>query len=90
LNKEYLGLYTHGQIINHPIDGWILYNCSLSKAFKFILGNNLKILLVEMKRATEKEIAEHIIRLKKVIHASCVKARYSKLAKQLYIDFGRF
>lgn len=40
---------------------------------------NLKILLVEMRRATWKEIAEHINRQAKIIPASCIKACYAPL-----------
>jgi len=39
------------------------------------LGHNPKIFLVEMYSATQKEIADHILRPAKVIPASRVKAR---------------
>jgi len=79
LDKEYMGLYTHRRMIIDPIYGQISYNCCLSNAFKLKLGHNLKIFLVEMKRATGKEIAKHIIRPAKVIPASRVKARCPQL-----------
>jgi len=61
--EEHMGFYTHGQMIMDPIYGQISYNCCLSKACKLKLGPNPKIFLVEIQRATEKEIAEHVIRL---------------------------
>ena len=67
LEEEYMGIYQHGQMINDPIYGQILYNCCLSNAFKLKLGHNLKIFVLEIKRATGKEIAEHVIRPTKVI-----------------------
>jgi len=74
LEAEYMGLYTHGQMIMDPIYGQILYNCCLSKTFKLNSGHNLKIFVSKIKRATEKEIAEHVIRPIKVIPTSRVKA----------------
>jgi len=79
LEEEYMGIYKLGQMINDPIYGQISYNCCLSNAFKLKLGHNVKIFLVEMMRATGKEIAEHIIRPTKVIRASHVKARREQL-----------
>jgi hypothetical protein len=67
LDEEYMGIYKHGQMINDPIYGQISYNCCLSNAFKLKLGHNVKIFVVEMMRATVKETAEHVIRLRKVI-----------------------
>jgi len=43
------------------------------------LGHNVEAFSVKMKRATRKEIAEHVIRPRKVIPASCVKARCAQL-----------
>jgi len=79
LDEEYMGSYTNEQMITDPIYGQISYNCWLSNAFKLKLGHDLKIFLVEMKRATGKEIAEHITRPAKVIPASRVKARCAQL-----------
>ena len=62
-----MGIYKHGEMINNPIYGQILYNCCLSNAFKLKLGHNVKIFVVDMMRVTVKEIAEHIIRPTKVI-----------------------
>jgi len=79
MEEEYMGLYTHGQVINDPIHGQISYNCCLSNAFKSKIGHNVKIFLVEMMRATGKEIAEHVSMLTKVIPTSRVKARREQL-----------
>jgi len=67
LEDEYMGLYTHGQMINNPIYGQISYNCCFSNTFKLKLGHNVKIFRVKMMRATGKETAEHVIRPTKVI-----------------------
>jgi len=67
LEEEYMGIYKHGQMINDPIYGQISYNCCLSNAFKLKLGHNVKIFVLEMKSATGKEIAKHVIRPTKVI-----------------------
>jgi len=78
-DEEYMGLYTNEEMITDPIYGQISYNWCLSNAFKLKLGHHPKIFLVEMKRATWKEIAEHIIRPAKVIPASHGKARGAQL-----------
>ena len=79
LEEQNMGINKHGQIINAPIYDQILSNCCLSNDFKLKLGHNVKIFLVEMMRATGKDIAEHVIRLMKVIRASPVKARCEQL-----------
>jgi len=75
LAEEYMGVYTHWQMIINPIYGQISYNCSLPTAFKLKLGYNPRKNLVELKRVTGMEIAEHIIRPAKVTPASGVKVR---------------
>jgi len=77
--EDYMGLYTNRQMISNPIYGQISFRCCLSKAVKMEFGCNLKRFLVEIKRATEMEIAEHVIRQTKVIPASCVKAWCAQL-----------
>ena len=67
LEEEYMGIYKFGQMINDPIYGQISYNCCLSNAFKLKVEYNVKIFVVEMKRATGKEIGEHVIRPTNVI-----------------------
>ena len=67
-----MGLYPPGQMMNDRLYGQISYNSSLSNAFKLKLGHDLKLFLVEMKAATGKDIAEHVIRQTKVIPASLV------------------
>jgi len=79
LDEVYMGIYKHRQMINDPIYGQIPYNCCISNAFKLKLRHNVKIFGVEMKRATGKEIAEHVIGPTKVICASHVKARCQQL-----------
>jgi hypothetical protein len=61
LDKEYMGWYAPGQTMNDRLSGQISYNSSLSNAFKLKLGHNVKLFLVEMKAATGKDIAEHVI-----------------------------
>jgi len=79
LDEEYMGWYTNEQMITDPGCGQILYNCCLSNSFKLKHAHDLKIFLVEMKRATAKDIAEHITRPAKVIPPSRVKARCAQL-----------
>jgi len=66
-DRKYMGLYPPGQMMNDPLYGQISYDSSLSNAFKLKLGHNEKLVLVEMKTATGKDIAEHIMRPVKVI-----------------------
>jgi len=73
LEEEDLGIYKHGQMINDPIYDQILYNCCLWNAFKLKLQYNVMIFLVEMMRATGKEIAEHVFMLTKVIPLAVFK-----------------
>jgi len=79
-----MGLITHGQIMNDPIYGQILFKYCLSKVFKLKLGHNQKILFLEVKRATGKEIAKHVIQPAKVIPACCVKARCAQLPTNIH------
>jgi len=79
LEEELMGLYTLGQMLNDPLYGQLSYNSSLSNAFKLKLGHNVQLFLVEMKAATGKDIAEHVIRPAKVIPASLVTGRYAPL-----------
>ena len=48
LEEEYMGFYTHGQMINDPIYRQISLNCCLSNAFKLKLGHNVKIFFAGM------------------------------------------
>jgi hypothetical protein len=77
LDEEYMGLYAPGQTMNDRLSGQISYNSSLSNAFKLKLGHDVKLFLVEMKAATGKDIAEHVIRPVKVIPASLVPVSYA-------------
>jgi hypothetical protein len=79
LDEEYIGLYAPGQMMNDHLSGLISYTSSLSKAFKLKLGHNVKLLSVDMKAATGKNIAEHVIRQVKVIPASRVPLSYALL-----------
>jgi len=79
LDKEYMGLYAPGQIMNNPLYGQISYNSSLSNPFKLKQGHDVKLFLVDMKAATRKDIAEHVMRPAKVISASLVMVSYAPL-----------
>jgi hypothetical protein len=72
-----MGSYAPVQIMNDPLYGQISYNSSLSNAFKLKLGHNVNLFLVEMKPATGKENAEHIMGPAKVIPASRVPVCYA-------------
>jgi len=78
LEAEYMEIYKHGQMIKDPIYGHIWYNCCHSNTIKLKLGYNLKIFVLEMKRATGKETAEHKIRLTKVIPLALSRLDVSK------------
>jgi hypothetical protein len=56
-----MGIYKHGQMINDSIYGQISYKCCLSNPFKLKPGHTVKIFLLEMMKATGKEIVEHVI-----------------------------
>ena len=43
LDKEYMGLYAPGQMMNGPLYGQISFNSSLSNSFKLKLGHNLTL-----------------------------------------------
>ena len=79
LDEEYMGIYTNRQMIMDPIYGQSSYNCCLSNAFILKLGHNPKVFLVGIKRATGKEIVEHVIGPAKVIPASHVRAGCAQL-----------
>ena len=64
-------------MMNDPLYGHISYNSSLANASKCKLEYNEKLFLVEMKAATGKEIAEHVMRPAKVIPASLVTVSYA-------------
>jgi hypothetical protein len=69
LDEEYMALYASMQMMNDRLSGQISYNSSISNAFKLKLGHYLKPFLVELKAATGKDIAEHIITLaKSIVH----------------------
>jgi len=77
LNEEYMGIHTPRQTMNDPLYGQIPCNSSLSNAFMLKQGHNVKLFLVEMKTATGKDIAEHIIRPARVILTSLVTVSYA-------------
>jgi len=77
LDEEYMGFSTPGQMMKDPWCGQISYNSSLSNAFKLKLGHDVQLLLIEMKAATGKDFAEHVVRPAKVIPASLVTVSYA-------------
>jgi len=81
-----MGLCAPGQMINVPLYGQISYNSSLSNAFKLKLGHDVQLFLVEMKAATGKDSAKHVMRPAKVIPASLVTASYIH-CESVYLDF---
>jgi hypothetical protein len=72
-------LYAPGQTMNNRQSGQISYNNSISNTFKLKLGHNVKLFFVEMKAATGQDIAEHVIRLVKVIPTSIFPVSYTPL-----------
>jgi hypothetical protein len=72
-----MGLYAPGQMMYDPLYDQISYNSSLSNTFKVKLGYNVNVFLVEMKAATGKDIAEHVIRPAMVIPTSLCPVSYA-------------
>jgi len=79
LDEESMGSYTPGQMMNDCLNGEISYNSSLSNTFRLKLAHNVKQCLAEMKAATRKVMAEHVISYTKVIPASLVTFSYDPL-----------
>jgi hypothetical protein len=79
LNIEYMRSYTPGQMMNDPPYGQISYTSSLSNAFQLKLGHNVNLFMVEMKAATGKVIAEHVLKPAKIIPVSLVPAKLCPL-----------
>jgi len=78
LDDEHMELRTHGHILNALIYGQISYNYCCEDAFKLNLGHNVQNFVVEMIRATAKEIAKHIIWPGKVIPVSLIKTSHAQ------------
>jgi len=78
-DEKYMKLYAPGQMMNDHLYGQISSNSSLSNTLKLKLGHYLKLFLVELKAATGKNIAEHVMKLAKVIPASLVPVSYAPL-----------
>jgi hypothetical protein len=64
-------------MMNDPLYGQISYNSSLSNSFRLKLGHDVQLFLIKMLAATGKEIAEHVMRLAKVIPSSLVTVIYA-------------
>ena len=79
LDEQYMTLYAPGQLMNDLQYGQISFNSSCSNAFKLKLGHHLKLFLVEMKAATGRDIAEHVMKPAKVIPATLVTVSYAAL-----------
>jgi hypothetical protein len=77
LDEKYMGLYALGQMLKDPLYGQIPYNSSLSNAFKLKLRHDVQLFLFEMKAATGKEIAEHVMRPAMAIPTSLVTVSYA-------------
>jgi len=74
-------------MMNDPQYDQISYSSSLSNAFKLKLGHNVNLFLVEMKAATGKDNAEHVMKPAKVIPASLVPVSYAH-GQSVYLDLG--
>jgi len=83
LDNECMGLFAPWQMMNDPLYGQILYNSCLCIPFRLKLWHNLKQLIVEIKAATGKDIADHIIRPAKMISTSLVTVKLCPTANQL-------
>jgi len=74
LDKDYMGWYWHGKIIKTVMNGQILPNFCFWNDLKMNIGHNLKMDMVLMRRAIEKEIAKYVVRPAKLIPIIHVKA----------------
>jgi len=77
--KEYLRLYTHWDLMNVTVNEQIAYNYCLPYAFKLKHEQNVETFWVEMRRATGRESAEHMIRPANSIPTSSVEATNRQL-----------
>jgi len=73
-----MGLYIPGYMMNDLVYGQISYISCLSNSSKLKLGHNLALFLIEIKVATGKDIAEHVIRLAKEIPTILIMVRYAQ------------
>lgn len=89
MDEEYMRLNTHGEMMCDPIYEQISYNFCDSYPFMLKLRHSHNDILVDMKRATGREIAKHVIRPANTIPATHVTARCAQLL--VIIDnIGRF
>jgi hypothetical protein len=88
LDEKYMELYSPGQTMNDPLYGHISSNSSLSNTFQLNLGHDVKLLLVEMKAVTGKDIVEHVIRPANVFPASLRTVRYALLLITIFRLWG--
>jgi hypothetical protein len=77
LDKEYMGLFTLGQILNDALYSQISCHSSLSNALKLNLGHNMPLFVFEMKTATGKHIEQHVIGPARLISASLLTVSYA-------------
>jgi hypothetical protein len=77
-DEGYVGLYAPGQRMNDPQSDQISYS-SHPNTFTLKLGHNVILLLVEMKAASGKDYAAHVIRPAKVIPTILVTVSYTPL-----------
>jgi hypothetical protein len=73
-------------MMNVPLYDQISYNSSLLNAFQLTLGHNVNLFLLEMKTATGKDIAEHIMRPAMEIPASLFLVSYAHCFS-VFLDF---
>jgi len=62
LDKEYMELYTPGQMKNNLIYSHILYNYYLSNAFQFKLGYNFNVSYIEIQVGAGKQSMVHVFK----------------------------
>jgi len=79
--------YTDGSLMNNPIYDQTLYNCGFSNTFKWKLGHNVKVFLVELQVVIEKNDGEYVIWPAKLVPTSLIQARN---ANQLVISLRRY
>lgn len=79
LDNDYRGHYAQGEMMKKSLYHKILYDCCRLNAIKLKLDRTSTLFSVELRIVEGQVIAEHVIRVGKVIPASLVKARNYRL-----------
>jgi len=79
LDKEHCGVPIHRELKHDFIHNQVLHICCLVNGFKLKLHHDVKICLIQMGAAIEKENTKHVIGPPMIISAGPAQARYTQL-----------